>query len=107
MNLDRRSVLRGLIFVAAAPAIVRVASLMPVKALPSGMTIEKLIRAREMLRRMNAQAAYDEIRTHIMRQAFVDDMINGRQWTALQVEAMRRTGELRISRILPTELYRA
>lgn len=34
LQVDRRSLIRAALFVAAAPAIVRIASLMPVRALP-------------------------------------------------------------------------
>jgi hypothetical protein len=40
IELPRRRFLTGLASLIAAPAIVRVASIMPVKAVPSGITIE-------------------------------------------------------------------
>jgi hypothetical protein len=45
MTLSRRSLITGLISLVAAPAIVRVSRLMPVKAEPK-LTIEQLLRLR-------------------------------------------------------------
>ena len=36
LDVNRRSLIRAALFVAAAPAIVRISSLMPVRALPVG-----------------------------------------------------------------------
>lgn len=61
--ITRRTVLRGLIFAAAAPAIVRATSLMPMKAwapLGGPMTIEKMLRAREILRAADQRRIWAE-----------------------------------------------
>lgn len=73
--LSRRGLITGLISLAAAPAIVRASSLMPIKVMEPTLTAEQLFRMRmeaayEVTRKSLAQSLYGEL-TDITRQAFV------------------------------------
>jgi hypothetical protein len=70
--LNRRSLITGLISLVAAPAIVRVTSIMPIKALPSA---EDLLKIRmnavyELTRKQLADSLYGDL-IAVTRQAFV------------------------------------
>lgn len=69
--LSRRGLITGLISLAAAPAIVRASSLMPIKVMePETFTVQRLF---EM--RMNA--VYEETRKNMIRTLY-----GGFEWTA-------------------------
>jgi hypothetical protein len=70
--LNRRSLITGLISLVAAPAIVRVTSIMPIKALPSAEDLLKIRMnaAYELTRKQLADSLYGDL-IAVTRQAFV------------------------------------
>jgi hypothetical protein len=70
--LNRRSLITGLISLVAAPAIVRVTSIMPIKALPSAEDLLKIRMnaAYELTRKQLADSLYGDL-IDVTRQAFV------------------------------------
>lgn len=59
IETSRRSLIKGLVSLIAAPAVVRASSLMPVRSLPPSDTVEILLhmRMRDAYRAMNASMA--------------------------------------------------
>lgn len=74
MSLSRRGFITGLTLLVAAPAIVRAASLMPVKSMPNTVTLEML------QQRMNA--AY-KVYSEALTRNLYGDAINPRPATLL------------------------
>ena len=106
--MDRRTLLRGLMFVAAAPAIVRATSLMPVKAFSlierdyGFATSGSAIIAR--------QAAARELYDRLVQKAYEDFLFNaGQQWEPPMVGVLAhlKDGSPYYRRITSSELYRS